>query len=138
MGTQGQFALQISRFVDDAGQSADKVTREIVRSCYDRIVARSPVDTGEFKLSWGVAELGAEPVPGSAAITGGPMAGKVWRISTASPYAWKIEFGGYPSPPKHGSGRTIGGFSTQAPMGVVGLTALEFGSIVGEAARAAK
>lgn len=136
MGARGQFALQISRFCERAEAQANEVARQVVRGCFDRIVARSPVETGEFKLSWGVSELGAESVPGSAAIIGGPIVGKVWRISTASPYGPTIEYGLYPSPPVHGSGRTVGGFSTQAPMGVVGLTALEFDSIVGEAAQA--
>jgi hypothetical protein len=37
------------------------------------------------------------------------------------PYAEVIEFGGYPNPPKGGKGKTIGGFSTQAPYGVYQL-----------------
>lgn len=43
---------------------------------------------------------------------------QVW-ISTAVPYAATIEFGRYPNPPKMGTGRTVGGFSTQAPQGMV-------------------
>ena len=35
------------------------------------------------------------------------------------PYAATIEFGRYPNPPRRGTGRTIDGFSTQAPKGMV-------------------
>ena len=42
----------------------------------------------------------------------------VW-ISTAMPYAATIEFGRYPNPPVRGTGRTIDGYSTQAPKGMV-------------------
>lgn len=34
-------------------------------------------------------------------------------------YMQVIEYGLYPNPPKHGTGRTSGGYSTQAPKGVV-------------------
>jgi hypothetical protein len=134
MSAQGQFALQIAQFSERAGARANEIARQVVLGCFDRIVARSPVDTGELKLSWSVSELGSAEVPGSAAVTGTKILGKVWRISTASPYGPAIEFGLYPNPPAGGRGRTIGGFSTQAPQGMVGLTVLEFDSVIASAA----
>jgi hypothetical protein len=45
----------------------------------------------------------------------------------------KLEYGGYPNPPKSGSGKTAGGYSIQAPAGMVRVSAAEFGEIVGAA-----
>jgi lysozyme family protein len=46
-------------------------------------------------------------------------------LTNSLPYAMTIEYGGYPNPPKNPTGKTIGGFSTQAPAGVVRVTAEE-------------
>jgi hypothetical protein len=67
----------------------------------------SPDFTGQRTLSDGLTKLGSAKRPR-----------KVW-ISTAMPYASTIEFGRYPNPPRRGTGRTVGGFSTQAPKGMV-------------------
>lgn len=42
---------------------------------------------------------------------------EVW-VTNNVPHARVLEFGGYPNPPKGGTGRTIGGYSTQAPNGM--------------------
>lgn len=39
-------------------------------------------------------------------------------ITNGVPYIRTLEFGLFPNPPKNGTGRTIGGFSTQAPRGM--------------------
>ena len=43
-------------------------------------------------------------------------------ISNNLPYIATLEYGGYPNPPKSGSGKTVNGFSKQAPKGMVGVT----------------
>lgn len=40
-------------------------------------------------------------------------------LSNNVPYIQKLEYGLYPNPPKNGSGKTINGYSTQAPKGMV-------------------
>lgn len=43
-------------------------------------------------------------------------------ISNNLPYITTLEYGGYPNPPKKGTGKTINGYSKQAPNGMVGVT----------------
>lgn len=58
------------------------------------------------------------------------------------PYIRKLEYGGYPDPVKKGSWdkkkktyviKTVGGFSRQAPKGMVGLTMSKIASTVKKA-----
>ena len=49
-------------------------------------------------------------------------AGQVVYIATDKVYAPIIEYGLYPNPPKHPTGRTTNGYSTQAPQGMVRIT----------------
>ena len=43
---------------------------------------------------------------------------KGFKITADYPYSGVIEEGQYPNPPKVPTGRTVGGFSTQAPKGI--------------------
>jgi len=45
-----------------------------------------------------------------------------------------LEYGLYPNPPKHPTGKTVGGYSTQAPAGMVRISVAEFGGIANEVA----
>jgi hypothetical protein len=69
-------------------------------------------------------------------------------------YIAKLEFGGYPNPPKHGGKtkeytrkdgtkvgglpKTVNGYSRQAPHGMVGVTVAQAGQIFQAAVNAAK
>jgi hypothetical protein len=44
-----------------------------------------------------------------------------------------IEYGQYPNPPKGGAGKTSGGYSTQAPAGMVRVTVMEYEKYLREA-----
>ncbi len=137
----GPFELALSDFAKKAGDQSDRVVRQVVLEVGSRVVARSPVDKGRFHANWFYGE-GAPPVQttdaGTPELHGAPTpegaAETVHYIANNLPYGPTIEYGLYPNPPKGGKGRTIGGFSTQAPQGVVGLTVLEFSGIVDGAA----
>ncbi len=45
--------------------------------------------------------------------------GKKIYLSNNLPYIAKLEYGGFPNPPKGGAGKTVNGFSKQAPKGMV-------------------
>ena len=45
--------------------------------------------------------------------------GKRLFFTNNLPYINKLEYGGYPNPPKNVTGKTAGGFSLQAPIGWV-------------------
>lgn len=49
-------------------------------------------------------------------------------ISNSVPWIMMLEKGGYPSPSK--SGRTVGGFSTQAPNGIGKINVMQWNTIV--------
>lgn len=104
------------------------------------IVAMSPVDTGRFRANWqygfGVAPAGkidATDVGGAqGSNTAATLAEDILKqtnyagvhfIVNNLDYAQVLEFGLYPDPPKHGTGKTVGGYSKQAPGGMVRITA---------------
>jgi hypothetical protein len=121
------------------------------------VIARTPVDTGRARASWIVTVGGRSPhnrsvpaegsyaelkshngaVAHGTAAAGQALAGlqpgqTVW-ISSALPYILVLEFGGYPNPPKGGAGKSVGGFSRQAPRGMVRVTFEELTRILQEA-----
>lgn len=121
----GSFSADISKFVKKAKGSADKATRLITYDLFRRVLEKTPVDEGTLRRSW-VPSIGA-PATG----TGGenPLqyamlvnAGDVVFLTNNQPYAVVVEYGGYPNPPKGGAGKTIGGYSTQAPAGMVRIS----------------
>jgi hypothetical protein len=119
-------------------RSIERVVRSFAMETFARVIQRSPVDTGRFKGNWfpslnGFTSFVGDSVdPGGAAtlarmrtsVSGWPVGG-VMYLTNSLPYAMTIEYGGYPNPPKNPTGKTIGGFSTQAPAGVVRVTAEE-------------
>jgi hypothetical protein len=143
----GPFELKLRQLCDRAGDRGDIAVRKVVLDVGGRLVLRSPRDKGRFASNWFYSE--GAPSDGSTESTAGTevqgiramakdAAGKVHYLVNNSPQAWVIEHGGYPNPPKKGTGRTINGFSTQAPAGVVGLTVIEFQQIVTAAAAEAR
>ena len=50
-----------------------------------------------------------------------------FTITGKYPYSGVLDYGGYPNPPKEGTGKTFGGYSTQAPDGMSEPT-LEYGN----------
>ena len=123
----GAFKLALSEFAAKAGERADQVVRQVVLEMAARIIVRSPVDTGRFRANW---RLGVDaPITGTteatdktgdqaqgqiAAALPERAAGRVLYLTNNLPYAWRLETG----------------WSKQAPLGMVSLTALEFNGIV--------
>jgi hypothetical protein len=143
----GSFTDGFTRYRSKVAVAADQQFRAVCLELFSRVVMRTPVDKGYARGSW-VLTSGAEPswfdtqsqdrsggatvesfVTGLSATSAD---GVVW-IASGLPYMQKLEHGGYPNPPKSGSGKTSGGYSIQAPAGMVQVTAAEFGSIVDEA-----
>lgn len=128
----GAFASELARFSEGTKDKANEVVREIVMETGRRLIARSPVDTGQFADNW---NYGLETRDSS---THGPTGARtinnleelpkraasfIHYLTNALPYGPALERG----------------HSSQAPNGVVGLTVLEWNEIVAWAAlRAAK
>lgn len=123
------FTLDVSKFVDKASKTADAEVRKI---CYDLvtgIILKTPVDTGRARANWftsvgspsGNITASVDP-SGSSSISSAVSAiskatGNVLWITNNLPYIYRLEFGTYNDGPK-----TVGGFSRQAPAGMVRVT----------------
>lgn len=139
---------QFFRMADDVGDRLDNLLEDFqTRLCFagfSQVVLRSPVwqprptdppgyskdPGGTLRGGWQISfdrpsfrERGKDFTGQKSINDGFAMLGragglrKVW-FSNGVPYAAKVEFGGFPNPPKMGTGRTINGFSTQAPRGM--------------------
>lgn len=127
----------------------EDVAREIAYAFFFSIVVKTPVweakpddppgypkhTGGRAKGSWQISfgspsaapyelrpgDQGAEASATNrarATLDANPGFASIW-ITTPLRYMRTLEFGGYPNPPAMGTGRTVGGFSTQAPNGMV-------------------
>lgn len=127
----GPFELGIRAFAEKAGENADLVTRKVILDVWARLILKSPVDTGRFRANWQYSinaqatgtiatagtTLSPAPAPGAPDVRPGAF-GKVHFITNNVPHAIPLERG----------------WSKQAPIGLVALTAMEFNAIASEAA----
>lgn len=137
------FALDVAAFAAKAKKNPETVMRQTSIELFSAIILASPVDTGRFRMNWQAA--GASPETGTLTgedKTGANAISKMssiiigmtdWRELTLSnnlPYANVIEYGGYP-----GEGpNTTGGYSKQAPQGVVRVNIKRFNTLLAEEA----
>ena len=110
------FSTDIGRFAAKAQRVADRVVRASQLEISNRIQRRTPVDTGRARGSWQASQTGA-----------------TYLFVSNIPYIRKLEYGGYTTKPE--TEKTIGGFSKQAPQGMVRLSAAEWRDIVEQMAR---
>jgi hypothetical protein len=147
----GTFAADIRAWVDKTKDDADKIVRYALMTIDGRLVNRSPVGDakywkhpapagyagGRFKGAWLVSEWtpqasgvgldrassgskglidkdGSATIAAHAGIVSAAKAGRVYFLYNPLPYAERIEKG----------------WSRQAPLGLVGLTVVEWNNIV--------
>ena len=129
-------------FADDVKKAIDKKMRPaldqkaIVFSLFSGVIANSPRDKGTFVANWYLttASPSVRMAPGKSATKRGALrflegqanakinysSNVKMYLTNNMPYAQKIEYGGY------GNGtKTVGGYSKQAPQGVVRKTRLD-------------
>jgi hypothetical protein len=139
------FASDVKKYADKMQLDADKVLRASVLRVFSETISATPVDAeghkvkgvliggGTARNSW-FTELNGTPQglrrppdrTGNAAM--GEMMeaanrmkfGDYIYIINRTPYIHKLEFGGYPNPAKKGR-KTVGGYSRQAPKGMMRL-----------------
>lgn len=139
----GKFSDQIKQFNIDFSNLSDEVFRVTTIKFFGQIVKASPVDTGRFRANWFATisrpstkiELNSEKSEDQVnqrieRKINGSRESRVFWLTNNLPYSEVIEFGGYDDGPK-----TKGGFSRQAPKGVVRVTAKRFSKIFNENAR---
>ena len=137
------FTLDVKKFADSFIGGAEEATRGASIKLFSAIVDSSPVDEGRFRANWfATGNQPSEKVTFSTDKSGikskGAIESKVtsikdWSIFTLTnnlPYSEVIEFGGYNDGPK-----TTGGYSKQAPQGVVRVNIMRFNKLLEDEAR---
>lgn len=141
------FSVDVSKWVDKAEDSFEETVRGTAIKLFSAIIQSSPVDEGTFRNNWFVSGVNpsTEVNPNDSGnnvganiseMTRDVLALRNWQAITYTnnlPYAEVIEFGGYPNPPETGD-KTIGGYSKQAPQGVVRVNAVRFQQLINEEA----
>ena len=132
----GSFSASIADFVGEVMAHSKDVCRKTFIELGTNIMEATPVDTGMTRNNWlpstGSPDNGTREI---ADPTGATVKGETesvaagWEPEKEDAYltnnsivAVVLEYGLYPNPPKHGTGKTINGFSTQAPAGMVRTT----------------
>lgn len=153
-----KWSIPIDQLANKYKRRFDDVLRMTCIELFSRVVLRSPVDTGRFRNNWFIGygsinttTTGTVDPNGSHKLRqiksslASAMAGQVIYFTNSLPYGAVLEYGLYPNPPKRGSqkrgeaGPTIhvsGGFSIQAPAGMVRITIEEFAAAVNKAVQA--
>lgn len=106
-----------------------------IRKLHERIVNRTPEDTGQTAASWYMSDRGelgkvqppgnySAPINSAIAMSKLPakVLGKTITIANHIPWIPKLEFGGYPG---GGPRTTPDGFSTQAPRGMARISIIQ-------------
>ena len=133
MARSASFKLDISKWVEKAGDRADLVVRKVALDLMTKIVLKTPVDTGRARGHWGVGinsitygsgldKSGSAPIAEATVRLQGATAGDTVYIANNVPYIVRLEYG----------------HSKQAPGGMVRTTIDEFQSAVNRAAEQAK
>lgn len=138
-----KFTLDVEAFVKKAKKNPETVMRAVSLKLFSAIIYESPVDTGRFRFNWQVSDAtpargvkdgfdktGNSTVSAMTAYIKNSVTWDEFTLTNNLPYARVIEFGGYP-----GDGpNTTGGFSRQAPQGVVRVNIARFNTLLNEEA----
>lgn len=137
------FDEQIKAFQRKALQNADKTMRSVSIKLFSAVIKSSPVDTGRFRANWQASGISAKlgqlemfdksgnkTIADVGAYIKSAAKSDQFTLANNLPYAAAIEYGGYGEGPK-----TTGGFTKQAPQGVVRVNVARFQRLLDEAAR---
>jgi len=136
-----QWSLDLEKWAAQQKTKMEDVRRYFAFAMYAKIVMRTPVDKGGARQNWLVtlnnqtsevvaANRGHYLDKGKAIIDSAKGDEKI-IFQNNLPYIEKIEYGGYG--PKSPTGKTVNGFSKQAPQGMLGISMLEAGATLTEA-----
>lgn len=136
----------MNKYCKKQGVKLTKVRRTYAYALYSSIVKKTPVDTGRARANWNIS-VGSPDLTTTEETRKSPkpmkdMAGNLDDesifISNNLPYITTLEYGGYPNPPKKDGGKTVNGYSKQAPEGMVGVTLANNEAIFNAAVRRIK
>jgi len=135
-------AAQLNAVLERTRAKADQWVRVITMEADRRLIEKTPVDTGRAAGNWNIGVDAADntwsdlkrPGPRPELPEGVGLGHRIY-LTNSVPYIELLEYGGYPNPPKRGKGKTIGGYSRQAPQGMVRITAVELAPVAEEIAQ---
>ena len=138
------FEMQLKAGLVEIREQAQEVLVDTALEIMRDTVMATPVDNGALRSNWRMAvdstdtDYDESHVKGEGMTAATTLAAKIKSdgtqfdhiaISNNLPYAKVVEYGGYPNPPKTDSGKTVGGYSKQAPKGMLRISLLKFNSI---------
>ncbi len=129
------FAREISAFGVKTKEQMNFFVFTICMDITNGVVLKTPVDSGRARANWFPSlDAPSNAVSTRTDATGGTSivaaqgiakeaAGRVFYLSNNLPYIRHLEYGLYGTPPGSANGpKTVGGFSKQAPAGMVRTT----------------
>lgn len=135
-----EWSIDLGKFAEGYKAKIKKVRVNFAFALYSSIVKKTPSDTGRARANWNVS-VGKDNTSTTDETKKTGLKHKIGEInpngdesifiSNNLPYITTLEYGGYPSPVKKGSYnketktweiKSSGGFSKQAPNGMVGVT----------------
>ena len=140
------WTMDLSKYAKNKEHEIAEVRKSYACALYSSIVKKTPVDTGRARGNWNIS-VGHDVTTTtenttqqfqSVAQVPEPKGDESIYISNNIEYITKLEYGGYPKNPKGGSGKTVNGYSKQAPEGMVGVTLANSENIFNSAVRAVK
>ena len=141
-----QWTMDLNKYVKKTKTQISEVRTSYAYALYSSIVRKTPVDTGRARANWNISagrpdtsvteNTRTTPKPKTAMPN--PEGDESIFISNNLPYIETLEYGGYPKNPKGGNGKTINGYSKQAPEGMIGVTLANNENIFNAAVRAVK
>ena len=140
------WTMDLNKFCEKNKVAIKEVRKNYAFALYSSIVKKTPVDTGRARANWNVS-VGSPDLsttedtrktPKSKDKIPEPNGDESIFICNNLSYIGVLEYGGYPNPPKKGSGKTVNGYSKQAPEGMVGVTLANNQNIFNAAVRSVK
>lgn len=133
------FLSQMKAFENLTTNKAEKVFRKTCFEISNSVISLTAVDSGRAKNNWfpDINKFSSETTEATnkqgsinlvAGATNRLQLGTTFTLSNNLPYIVKLEYGLYN--PNSTTGKTVGGFSKQAPAGFVGVTLQKFDTIL--------
>ena len=141
-----RWSIDLTKYAKKKGVEIREVQKTYAFALYSSIVRKTPVDTGRARANWNISvghpdtstTESTRKTPKSMSSLPDPKGDESIFICNNLDYIEKLEYGGYPNPPKKDGGKTINGFSKQAPAGMVGVTLANNEAIFDAAVRSVK
>lgn len=127
------FELALKEFAEKTiPEEHVRLMKKVTLDLLGRVTEKTPVDTGRLRANW-MTGINAPDRTETDSTTDNAIAraidklsslefGETVHLSNNLPYAAKVEYGGYSKP---GQGKTVDGFSVQAPQGMLGVSVEE-------------